>query len=98
MIILSHNAINLEKPEEQKAQDMNNTQANVKQDVVALPSKSALSEIDVVKKIKQKILKDDNSMKKIFKRKKAKGPNPLSCKKKIKKDPKANQKKNDSKK
>lgn len=76
---------------------MNNTQTNVKQDVVTLPSKSALSEIDVVKKIKQKMLKDDSSMKKIFKRKKAKGPNPLSCKKKVKKDPKAMQNKNNKK-
>ena len=44
-----------------------------------------LTELDVVRKLKKKIIKDDKSMKQVFKRKKAKGPNTLSCKKSKKK-------------
>jgi len=63
LIIISHNAINLEKPPEQKDQ-------------------IKLKDMEVLNKLKKKLLKEDKNLASIFKRKKAKGPNPLSCKKK----------------
>lgn len=97
LIIISHNAINLEKPNEptttvdkstSKTSDVPNK--NVKNDIIPTESsdsksnasKGKLSELDVIKKLKNQLLKQDSSMKQVFKKKKAKGPNPLSCKKK----------------
>ena len=96
LIIISHNAINLEKPAEQRLKIKENTKSksNVKHDVVMQPKSidkspdskdHRLTELDVVRKLKKKIIKDDKSMKQVFKRKKAKGPNTLSCKKSKKK-------------
>ncbi len=92
LIIISHNAINLEKPAEQKEQikaDM--VVSNVKHDIAKRVKSQATivgesgqlkGGMEVLQKLKQKLLKEDKSLKSVFKRKKAKGPNPLSCKKK----------------
>lgn len=95
LIIISHNAINLEKPNEPTAAVDKTTDAtnkNVKNDISVTAESSQskvnaekagkLSEFDVIKKLKSQLLEEDSSMKQVFKRKRAKGPNPLSCKKK----------------
>ncbi len=88
LIIISHNAINLEKPPEQKDQiKADLTAANVKHDIARrAPSQVAesgqLKDMEVLNKLKKKLLKEDKNLASVFKRKKAKGPNPLSCKKK----------------
>ena len=75
LIILSHNAINLEKPSNESVKSVSSVledkQVSTKQ-----------TEMAVVKKLKEKMKRDDiNTVKRIHQRRKAKGPNPLSCKK-----------------
>ena len=86
LIILSHSAINLEKPSANSFQHVDKST-----EVKLTPDEK---ELEVIKKLKTKILTNDsNRVKRLHKRKKAKGPNPLSCKKSNKKN-KTNSKKN----
>ncbi len=72
LIILSHSAINLEKPSEKTMNTITENKLN---------KISTNKELDLIKKLKDKITKEQNASKTIYKRRKAKGPNPLSCKK-----------------
>ena len=76
LMIISHNAINLEKPSE-------NTDKVVNKQIESrmAPKKD---EMEMIKKLKQQLL-DQKPVKRLHKKKKPKGPNPLSCKKKQKK-------------
>jgi len=74
----------LEKPNEPVLNHAPGTEPTAKNDVAKEGSvvKSKLSEFDVIKKLKNQLLKEDSSLRQVFKKKKAKAPNPLSCKKK----------------
>ena len=74
LIILSHNAINLEKPSNESVKSVSNVLEDKK-------VSTKQTEMAVVKKLKEKLKKDHNPVKRIHQRRKAKGPNPLSCKK-----------------
>ncbi|CAF0960797.1 unnamed protein product [Brachionus calyciflorus] len=76
LMLISHNAINLEKPSE-SSDKLVNQQTEGKLAVK--------DELDVIKKMKQKLLENKPQVKRLHKKKKAKGPNPLSCKKSKKK-------------
>ena len=73
LLLISHNAINLESPSEKTVETF---QQAVKDKLE--------SDIQVIKNIKNEIEKN-KEVKRIHKRRKPKGPNPLSCKKSKKK-------------
>lgn len=78
LMFISHNAINVEKPSE----------ASVDKTKKILEKKLLPREIEMesLKKLKSQLLENGNGkVVKIHKKKRAKGPNPLSCKKKTKK-------------
>lgn len=77
LMIISHNAINLEKP--------SNTSNSKADEKIQNKLKPNDLEIEKIKKLKQKLLDDKNGVKRIHRKRKAKGPNPLSCKKSKKK-------------
>ena len=72
LMIISHNAINLESPSEKTLESFKET----------LDSKLAPKprEMEVIAKLKKK-MEINKEVKRIHKSRKAKGPNPLSCKK-----------------
>ena len=80
-MIISYNAINLERPSYQTLNYVN--QENNKK---AQPKET---ELEVVKKLKKE-LDTSKQVKRLHKHRKAKGPNPLSCKKPHKKQNKKN--------
>ena len=78
LLIISHNSINLEK---QSTASVN--RSNQSTESKTIPKET---EIERIRKLKKKILKsDEKTLKRIHKKRKPKGPNPLSCKKKSKK-------------
>ncbi len=72
---MSHSAINLERPSSNSNQHVDkSTKEKLEPDE---------QELKNIQKLKESILgKNQNEVKRLHKRKKAKGPNPLSCKKK----------------
>ena len=72
MIVISHNAINLEKPSAQTIRFVDQKTTKKLQ-----PKET---ELEVVNRLKKEIDKD-KEVKRLHKRRKVKGPNPLSCKK-----------------
>ena len=76
MLVLSHSAINLESPS-----NLTTNFVNEKTEKKLNPKEEQLN---IIKKLKEKLV-DKNQIKRLFKRKKAKGPNPLSCLKSKKK-------------
>ena len=78
LIIMSHSAINLERPSINSMQHVDkSTEQKLKPDE---------QELKNIQKLNDEILKNNkNEVKHLHKRKKAKGPNPLSCKKKVSK-------------
>ncbi|RNA09905.1 rRNA-processing UTP23 -like protein [Brachionus plicatilis] len=76
LMIISHNAINLEKPSE-KTDDLVNKRLEGK----LAPN---LDQMKVIKQLKKKLNEQKPQVKRIQKKRKAKEPNPLSCKKKKK--------------
>ncbi len=89
MIVLSHSAINLESPSITSSNFVNEKterKLNPKED-----------QIEMIKKLKEKLIDSKNPVKRIHKHKKAKGPNPLSClKSKKNKNSKNRNNKNDN--
>lgn len=78
LLLISHNSINLEKPSDASMSHSNQTIMSK-----LVPKEN---EMDKIKKLKNKIFNhDDKNLKRIHKKRKPKGPNPLSCKKKSKK-------------
>lgn len=73
-MVISHSAINLEKPSSSSVKHVDSKTENKlapKQD-----------EIEVIKKLKEKLEENNkNKVKRLHKKRRPKGPNPLSCKK-----------------
>jgi len=72
LIVLSHNAINLEKPSYQTLDYVNK--------ITNKKFEPKENEIEIVKKLKNELVKN-KEVKRLHKKRRAKGPNPLSCKK-----------------
>ena len=71
LIVLSHSAINLESP--------SMTSTNFVDEKTEKKLNPKEDQIEMIKKLKEKLIDSKNPVKRIHKRKKAKGPNPLSC-------------------
>lgn len=76
LVIISHNAINLERPSTQ-------THAHVDQ-TNSKKTEPKETELEVVKRLKKELNKTKD-VKRLHRRRTVKGPNPLSCKKSQKK-------------
>ncbi len=72
LVVISHNAINLEKPSTQTLEYVE------KNTIKKFQPKE--NELEVVNKLKKEI-ENKKEVKRLHKHRKAKGPNPLSCKK-----------------
>lgn len=74
LMIISHNAINLEKPSEKT-----NNLVNKKLESKLVPK---YDEMKAIRELKKKLKEQKPQVKRVHRKKKAKHPNPLSCKKK----------------